>query len=135
MPKVSCLGISWKGGFKGSYIPISELIDRKIVVNITNYEVRPSCMHDSHLCMTQLEIGGRPMVTWHGSVNLITFLEDCRKAEEKTGKHCFPIEDCIFIKGDDGGYYLADADETCTRLTADEISTLPRNRRYNRRGR
>ena len=45
MPKVSSLGIKWKGGFKGSYIPVSELIDRKIVVNITNYEVRPSCMH------------------------------------------------------------------------------------------
>ena len=76
MPKVSSLGIKWKGGFKGSYIPVSELIDRKIVVNITNFEVRPSCMHGSQMCMTQIEICGRPMVTWHGSQNLINFLNE-----------------------------------------------------------
>ena len=120
MPKVSSLGIKWKGGFKGSDIPVSELIDRKIVVNITNFEVRPSCMHGSQMCMTQIEICGRPMVTWHGSQNLINFLTQC-----------FPIEDCIFTQWDDGGYYLADADNTCTRLTAEEINNIAK---YRRRG-
>ena len=86
MPKVSSLGIKWKGGFKGSYIPVSELIDRKIVVNITNFEVRPSCMHGSQMCMTQIEISGRPMVTWHGSQNLINFLNECRMQEHTSGK-------------------------------------------------
>ena len=98
MPKVSSLGIKWKGGFKGSYIPVSELIDRKIVVNITNFEVRPSCMHGSQMCMTQIEICGRPMVTWHGSQNLINFLNECRMQEQQ-GTQCFPIEDCIFTQG------------------------------------
>ena len=130
MPKVSSLGIKWKGGFKGSYIPVSELIDRKIVVNITNYEVRPSCMHGSQMCMTQIEISGRPMVTWHGSQNLINFFNDCR-TQEQSGTQCFPIEDCIFTQGDDGGYYLADADNTCTMLTAEEINNIAK---YRRRG-
>lgn len=127
MPKVSSLGIKWKGGFKGSYIPVSELIDRKIVVNITNFEVRPSCMHGSQMCMTQIEICGRQMVTWHGSQNLINFLNECRMQEQQ-GTQCFPIEDCIFTQGDDGGYYLADADNTCTRLTAGELDELMRFR-------
>lgn len=127
MPKVSSLGIKWKGGFKGSYIPVSELIDRKIVVNITNFEVRPSCMHGSQMCMTQIEICGRPMVTWHGSQNLINFLNECRMQEQQ-GAQCFPIEDCIFTQGDDGGYYLADADNTCTRITAGELDELMRFR-------
>lgn len=127
MPKVSSLGIKWKGGFKGSYIPVSELIDRKIVVNITNFEVRPSCMHGSQMCMTQIEICGRPMETWHGSQNLINFLNECRMQEQQ-GTQCFPIEDCIFTQGDDGGYYLADADNTCTRLTAGELDELMRFR-------
>lgn len=127
MPKVSSLGIKWKGGFKGSYIPVSELIDRKIVVNITNFEIRPSCMHGSQMCMTQIEICGRPMVTWHGSQNLINFLNECRMQEQQ-GAQCFPIEDCIFTQGDDGGYYLADADNTCTRITAGELDELMRFR-------
>lgn len=127
MPKVSSLGIKWKGGFKGSYIPVSELIDRKIVVNITNFEVRPFCMHGSQMCMTQIEICGRPMVTWHGSQNLINFLNECRMQEQQ-GTQCFPIEDCIFTQGDDGGYYLADADNTCTRITAGELDELMRFR-------
>lgn len=127
MPKVSSLGIKWKGGFKGSYIPVSELIDRKIVVNITNFEVRPSCMHGSQMCMTQIEICGRPMVTWHGSQNLINFLNECRMQEQQ-GAQCFPIEDCIFTQGDDGGYYLADADETCTRLTVGEFDEIAKYR-------
>lgn len=127
MPKVSSLGIKWKGGFKGSYILVSELIDRKIVVNITNFEVRPSCMHGSQMCMTQIEICGRPMVTWHGSQNLINFLNECRMQEQQ-GTQCFPIEDCIFTQGDDGGYYLADADNTCTRITAGELDELMRFR-------
>lgn len=127
MPKVSSLGIKWKGGFRGSYIPVSELIDRKIVVNITNFEVRPSCMHGSQMCMTQIEICGRPMVTWHGSQNLINFLNECRMQEQQ-GTQCFPIEDCIFTQGDDGGYYLADADNTCTRITAGELDELMRFR-------
>lgn len=138
MPKVSSLGIKWKGGFKGSYIPVSELIDRKIVVNITNFEVRPSCMHGSQMCMTQIEICGRPMVTWHGSQNLINFLNECRM-QEQNGAQCFPIEDCIFTQGDDGGYYLADADNTCTRITAGELDELmrfrPRSSRTHGRGR
>lgn len=138
MPKVSSLGIKWKGGFKGSYIPVSELIDRKIVVNITNFEVRPSCMHGSQMCMTQIEICGRPMVTWHGSQNLINFLNECRM-QEQNGAQCFPIEDCIFTQGDDGGYYLADADNTCTRITAGELDELmrfrPRSSRTQGRGR
>ena len=121
------MGIKWKGGFKGSYIPVSELIDRKIVVNITNFEVRPSCMHGSQMCMTQIEICGRPMVTWHGSQNLINFLNECRMQEQQ-GTQCFPIEDCIFTQGDDGGYYLADADNTCTRITAGELDELMRFR-------
>lgn len=138
MPKVSSLGIKWKGGFKGSYIPVSELIDRKIVLNITNFEVRPSCMHGSQMCMTQIEICGRPMVTWHGSQNLINFLNECRM-QEQNGAQCFPIEDCIFTQGDDGGYYLADADNTCTRITAGELDELmrfrPRSSRTQGRGR
>ncbi len=128
MPKVSSLGIKWKGGFRGSYIPVSELIDRRIVVNITDFDVRPSCVHGSQMCMTQLEIGGRPMVTWHGSQNLIGFLNECRLSEQH-GNVCFPIEGCIFTHGDDGGYYLADADDSCLRLTAEEAEEISDGRR------
>lgn len=87
-------------------------------------------MHGSQMCMTQIEICGRPMVTWHGSQNLINFLNECRMQEQQ-GTQCFPIEDCIFTQGDDGGYYLADADNTCTRLTAEEINNIAK---YRRRG-
>lgn len=128
MPKVSSLGIQWRGGFKGSHIPISELIAHRIVVNITDFAVRPSCMHGSQMCMTQLEIAGRPMITWHGSQNLIAFLEECKRREEQ-GEVCFPIEDCIFTQGDDGGYYLSDADDSCLRVSAEELEELAGNGR------
>ena len=57
MPKVSSLGIKWKGGFKGSYIPVSELIDRKIVVNITNFDVHDA---DRNLRKTDGNLARKP---------------------------------------------------------------------------
>lgn len=48
------------------------------------------------------------------------------KADEKEnqGQACWPIEDCIIARGDDGGYYIQDADETCLRPTARQIDEM-----------
>lgn len=134
MPKFSSLGIKATQGFKGSYIPITSIIDNKISLNVESYDIRPSCMHGSQMCLMQLSINGRPMVTWHGSQNLISILNEC-KAMDATGKRCFPLEDCIIVEGDDGGYYFADADESCLKPTAGQLDEIckDRGRRFSRR--
>lgn len=136
MPKFSSLGIKVAQGFKGSYIPITSIIDNKISLNVENYEVRPSCMHGSQMCIMQISINGRPMVTWHGSQNLINILNECRTMEE-AGKKCFPLEDCTIVEGDDGGYYFADADNSCLKPTMEKLDEIckGRTRRFSRRSR
>lgn len=42
MPKFGSLGITAGKGFNGSYIDIKLLIDRRVVLNIEKYELRPS---------------------------------------------------------------------------------------------
>ena len=123
MPKFSSLGISTGNGFKGSYVAILLLIDRKVVINVERYDVRPSRMHESRLCMVQLTISGRPIVTWCGSENLINIFTQATEKEGQ-GEQCFPFEECIFTRGEDGGYYIQDADDSCFRPTAEQVDDL-----------
>lgn len=123
MPKFGSLGITAGKGFNGSYIDIKLLIDRRVVLNIEKYELRPSCMQGGQLCMMQVSISGRPLTTWHGSMKLIDIFQQCDQLE-KEGTVCWPIEECIIVRGDDGGYFLQDADESCFRPTVEQVEEL-----------
>lgn len=123
MPKFSSLGITVGGGFNGSYIDVKLLIDRRVVMNIEKYELRPSCMQSSKFCMVQVSISGRPITTWHGSMKLADIFQQADKMEQE-GHKCWPIEDCIIVKGDDGGYSLQDADDSCLHPTAQQIDEM-----------
>lgn len=123
MPKFSSLGITVGGGFNGSYIDIKLLIERRVVLNIEKYELRPSCMQGGQLCMMQVSISGRPITTWHGSMKLIDIFQQCDQLE-KEGTVCWPLEECIIVRGDDGGYSLQDADESCFWPTVKQVEEL-----------
>lgn len=123
MPKFSKLGITAGDGFNGSFIDTKVLIERRVALNIEKYEIRPSCLQGSQLLMLQLSIGGRYVLTWNGSTKLAGLLAQAT-AKEQQGEVCFPIEDCIIVEGDDGGYGLQDADQSCLHPTAAEVDEL-----------
>ncbi len=123
MAKPSELGIDFGKGFKGSYLPIVTLIERKVVISIAAYSVRPSRIKGSELCMIQLKISGRPVMTWTGSQQLRDIFEQTTK-NMSVGAPGFPIEPCIITENDDGGYSLQDADESCWSPTAEELDDL-----------
>lgn len=122
MPKFSSLGITVGGGFNGSYIDVKILIAHRVVLNIEKYELRPSCMQ-GQFCMLQINIAGRPLTTWHGSSKLVDIFKQADQME-KDGHKCWPIEECIIVKGDDNGYSLQDADDSCLHPTAQQIDEM-----------
>ena len=123
MPKFGTLGITPGHGFSGSYVDVKVLIEHRVALTIEKYELRPSCMQGGQLCMLQVSVSGRPLTTWCGSMKLIDIFQQC-DALEKEGQVCWPIEDCVIVRGDDGGYFLQDADDSCLRPTALQIDEL-----------
>lgn len=110
MPKVSEIGVKYRGGFRGPYISISQLIENKVEMDIIDFVTEKSCVRDCEgYTKMQIRIMGKLYVTWHSSAVLTNFLTDCRNEETETGETIFPIEQCIIIVGDDRSYYLADS--------------------------
>jgi hypothetical protein len=110
MARVSEIGISCRGGFRGPYVDVGLLIENRVEMNIEDFAVEKSCVKDcDSYCRMQLRIGGRLYVTWHSSAVLMNYLMDCRTKEQEEGVTIFPIEQCNIVVGDDRSYYLADS--------------------------
>lgn len=132
MPKPSEIKVKPKTGTVGSHIDIKTLIEERVVLNILDFELKDSAYDGKPLCIMQLEISSRLMITWHGSNGLINYLKECKNAESD-GEVCFPIEDCIIIQNSDGSYAVQDADESCTKLTAEDLDDLASKNKRKRR--
>ncbi len=112
MPKISQIPVKYKGGYRGPYIDIHQLIDRKIKVDVLDFLITDSKVRGcSFMCKMQLRISGRLAVTWCSSELLSGFLKDCREKEKEDNIVIFPIEQAIFLIGEDRAYYMADAPE------------------------
>lgn len=132
MPKPSQIKVKSSKGMEGSFISTQALIEKKIILNVLDFEIRDSRVNkSSKLCTLQLKINGRSMITWNGSTSMMKFLQQCKEAEAN-GQVCFPIEDCIIIEQSNGAYGFQDADETCITPTADELDRLSNQRRTRR---
>lgn len=134
MPKVSEIGVKYRGGFKGSYIEISQLIDRRVKLDVIDFILGQSCVRNCEsYCRMQIRMAGGLYVTWHSSEVLTNYLEDCKKHESETGEVVFPIEDCIITVGDDRAYYLQDAPSDALIPTKDELDQMVKKAHRNRR--
>lgn len=111
MPKPSQINVRYRGGLRGSYIDIAQLIDKAVKLDVVEFkrENKSNVRGCEFYCRMQIRIGGKLCVTWHSSELLTNYLEDCKQQETETGEAVFPIEECIFSIGDDKGYYLIDA--------------------------
>ena len=103
MPKISSISVKYRGGFRGSYIDISQLIDKRVKLDVIDFkkEEKSNVRNCEFYCRMQLRISGVLCVTWHSSEVLTHFLEDCREHQQDTGEIVFPIESCMFSVGDD----------------------------------
>ncbi|MBP3768373.1 MAG: hypothetical protein J6I31_08885 [Prevotella sp.] len=133
--KPSQINVKYRGGFKGSFICIQLLIERKVCFDVVDFTHKDSCVRDCEkFCYMQIRIGGMLCVTWHASEVLTGFLEDCKAEEQEGGQSIFPIEDCIVTVGEDRAYYLIDAPADALRPTDADFDDLVReSKRYNRR--
>ena len=103
--------VKYRGGFKGPYIDVQLLIEKKVKLDVMDFSLKPSNLPDCEsFCYMQIRIGGRLAVTWQSSAVLTQYLQDCKHAEEVDGVSIFPIDECVIIQGDDKSYMLIDAD-------------------------
>ena len=134
MPKISQINVKYRGGFRGSYIGISQLIERKVKLDVLDFTCGQSCVRNCETyCRMQIRISGALFVTWHSSEVLTTFLHDCKKHQEETGEATFPLEDCIITVGDDRAYYLQDAPCDAFSPTKEELERIVNKANKNRR--
>lgn len=136
------INVQYRGGYRGPYIDIRTLIEKRVKLTVIDFQERKSQMRDveSYTHM-QIRISGKLCVTWHTSAVLANYLEDCRAQsqmiQDQTGKDpgIFPINDCIIVEGEDRGYYLEDAPHDAWELTESDILRLSdeshRGRRWN----
>ena len=125
------INVQYRGGYRGPYIDIRTLIEKRVKLTVIDFQERKSQMRDveSYTHM-QIRISGKLCVTWHTSAVLANYLEDCRAQsqmlQEQTGKDpgIFPINDCIIVEGEDRGYYLEDAPHDAWELTESDILRL-----------
>lgn len=113
MPKPSQINVQCRGGLRGSYIDISQLIDKTVKLDVIEFkrENKSNVRGCDFYCRMQIRVGNKLCVTWHSSELLTNYLEDCKQHEAETGESIFPIEDCVISVGEDKGYYLIDATE------------------------
>ena len=103
--KPSQIKVKYRGGFKGSFICIQLLIERKVCLDVLDFTHKDSCVRDcDKFCYMQIRIGGRLCVTWQASEVLTGFLEDCKAEEQENGEAIFPVEDSIITVGEDRAY-------------------------------
>ena len=123
MPKLSSISVKYRGGFRGSYIDVTQLIDKRVRVDVIDFKKEEkSNVRNCDLC-----------VTWHSSEVLTNFLEDCREHQQDTGEVVFPIECCMFSVGDDRAYYLIDAPDDAFVPTERELEKMFDKARRNKR--
>lgn len=135
MPKISSISVKYRGGFRGSYIDISQLIDKRVKLDVIDFkkEEKSNVRNCEFYCRMQLRISGVLCVTWHSSEVLTHFLEDCREHQQDTGEVVFPIESCMFSVGDDRAYYLIDAPDDALVPTEKELEKMFDKARRNKR--
>src|SRR5574344_920992 len=87
------INVQYRGGYRGPYIDIRTLIEKRVKLTVIDFQERKSQMRDveSYTHM-QIRISGKLCVTWHSSAVLSNYLEDCLAQtllrQEKFG--CFP---------------------------------------------
>lgn len=119
MPKVSEIPVKYRGGYRGPYIDIHQLIDKVVKLDILDFSLTESKVRGcKFMCKMQLRISNRLFVTWCASEVLSDYLNDCREKEKSDSMSLFPIEEAAFIVGEDRAYYLIDAPENA--LVPDE---------------
>jgi hypothetical protein len=134
MPKVSEIGVKYRGSFKGSYIDIVQLIDNAVVMDVVDFTQEASCVKSCEsYCKMQIRIEGKLYVTWHSSEMLATFLNDCKQKQETEHVAVFPIEECVIVVGDDRAYYLEDAPPGHAHLSEKDIDRMASKAKRNRR--
>lgn len=135
MPKISSISVKYRGGFRGSYIDISQLIDKRVKLDVIDFkkEEKSNVRNCEFYCRMQLRISGVLCVTWHSSEVLTHFLEDCRAHQQDTEEIVFPLESCMFSVGDDRAYYLIDAPDDALSPTEKELEKMFEKARRNKR--
>ena len=106
------INVQYRGGYRGPYIDIRTLIEKRVKLTVIDFQCRKSQMRDveSYTHM-QIRISGKLCVTWHTSAVLANYLEDCRAQSQMLQEELgcdpgiFPINDCIIVEGEDRGYY------------------------------
>ena len=125
------INVQYRGGYRGPYIDIRTLIEKRVKLTVIDFQERKSQMRDveSYTHM-QIRISGKLCVTWHTSAVLANYLEDCRAQSQMLQEELgcdpgiFPINDCIIVEGEDRGYYLEDAPHDAWELTEADILRL-----------
>ena len=125
------INVQYRGGFRGPYIDIRTLIEKRVKLTVIDFQPRKSQMRnvESYTHM-QIRISGKLCVTWHSSAVLANYLEDCRAQSQMLQEELgcdpgiFPINDCIIVEGEDRGYYLEDAPHDAWELTESDILRL-----------
>ena len=126
MPTLSSIPVKYRGGFRGSYIDIAQLIDKRVKLDVLDFkkEEKSNVRNCEFYCRMQLRVSGVLCVTWHSSEVLTHFLEDCRAHQQETGEVVFPIESYMFSVGDDRAYYLVDAPGDAVVPTEKELERM-----------
>lgn len=134
MARISQIGVQYRGGFRGSYIDVAQLIDKRVKFDVLDFLRGQSCVRNCEsYCRMQIRIAGKLCVTWHSSELLTNFLEDCKKHQEETGDAVFPIEDCMITIGDDKAYYLIDVPDDAFEPNEKELEKMLDKARRNKR--
>lgn len=135
MPTLNSIPVKYRGGFRGSYIDITQLIDKRVKLDVLDFkkEEKSNVRNCEFYCRMQLRVSGVLCVTWHSSEVLTHFLEDCRAHQQETGEVVFPIESCMFSVGDDRAYYLVDAPGDAFEPSEKELEKMFEKARRNKR--
>ena len=136
------INVQYRGGFRGPYIDIRTLIEKRVKLTVIDFQPRKSQMRnvESYTHM-QIRISGKLCVTWHSSAVLANYLEDCRAQSQMLLEELgcapgiFPINVCIIVEGEDRGYYLEDAPHDAWELTESDILRLSDDSHRGMRGR
>lgn len=135
MPKPSQIKVQYRGGLRGSFIDISQLIDKAVKLDIIDFkrENKSNVRGCEFYCRMQIRVAGKLCVTWHSSELLTGYLEDCKQQEAESGEAIFPIEDCVISVGEDKAYYLADAPADAFVPTEKELEKMADKARRSKR--
>lgn len=132
MPRPSDIPVRFRNGFRGSYIDIQQLIEKKLKLDIVDFTKQESKVRGCEfMCKMQIRINGKPFVTWHSSEVLSSYLEDCRAYEKDSGEVVFPIEGMITL-GEDRAYYFVDSIDSKI-ITESELDIMVERARRCRR--